>query len=105
MYSQFLDYWRKFSSSPVKNKQKVPLVLVGNKCDIFSERQVPREVAIALATNWGDEVPYYETSAKKEINIQACFEDVVRQMIKAGVGREEKVKKRKSKCVLMWFVC
>lgn len=48
--------------------RRVPLVLVGNKCDLVAERQVPREVAIGLSRKWGG-TPYYEASARKEINI------------------------------------
>ncbi|TNY17326.1 putative ras-related protein RSR1 [Rhodotorula diobovata] len=63
-------------------EQRVPIVLVGNKLDLTHERQVSREVAVHLSRSWGG-VPYYETSARKEINVNAIFEDVVRQMIKA----------------------
>ncbi|GAA5915335.1 hypothetical protein JCM8208_001701 [Rhodotorula glutinis] len=65
-----------------QEQPKVPIVLVGNKLDLQHERQVGREVAVNLSRSWGG-VPYYETSARKEINVAAIFEDVVRQMIKA----------------------
>lgn len=65
--------------------RKVPQVLVGNKCDLIAERQVPREAAIRLSQAWGG-VPFYETSARKEINISQVFDDVLRQMIKAAAG-------------------
>ena len=45
----------------------MPLVLVGNKCDLLSERQVSRDSAVNLSRAWRN-TPYYETSAKKEIN-------------------------------------
>ncbi|GAA5993893.1 hypothetical protein JCM5350_000112 [Sporobolomyces pararoseus] len=62
--------------------QKVPLVLVGSKLDLINERQVKREVAVNLSQQWGG-VPYYETSSRKEINVEEVFADVTRQMIKA----------------------
>ncbi|GAA5848662.1 hypothetical protein JCM9279_002732 [Rhodotorula babjevae] len=65
-----------------QEQPRVPIVLVGNKLDLQHERQVGREVAVNLSRSWGG-VPYYETSARKEINVAAIFEDVVRQMIKA----------------------
>ncbi|ORY52191.1 putative ras-related protein RSR1 [Leucosporidium creatinivorum] len=82
--------------------RRVPLVLVGNKCDLVSERQVPREVAVGLSRAWGG-VPYYETSARKEINIHECFEDICRQMIKAGssLPQREERRKRSRKCVVI----
>ncbi|GAA5906278.1 hypothetical protein JCM6882_002691 [Rhodosporidiobolus microsporus] len=69
-------------SEPGRPQPRVPLVLVGNKLDLVAERQVPREVAINLSRSWGG-VPFYETSARKEINVTEIFEDVVRQLVKA----------------------
>lgn len=37
----------------VAQAQRVPLVLVGNKLDLQSERQVGREVAVNLSKSWG----------------------------------------------------
>ena len=31
------------------DKTQIPLVLVGNKCDLNEDRQVPREVGVALS--------------------------------------------------------
>ncbi|KAI5479528.1 Ras-related protein Rap-1B [Pseudohyphozyma bogoriensis] len=73
---------------------RVPLLLVGNKCDLTTERQVPREAAITVSRAWGG-VPYYETSARKEINISQLFEDILRQMIKAGAGEQRAGEKKK----------
>jgi GTPase KRas protein len=54
----------------------VPLVLVGNKCDLHDQRQVSSEEAEARAKQWG--CRFYETSAKEEINNVDCFLDVAR---------------------------
>lgn len=44
------------------------LVLVGNKVDLSdSDRIVPREIGQTLADQWM--CPFYETSAKKSINV------------------------------------
>ncbi|GAA5872090.1 hypothetical protein JCM16303_000972 [Sporobolomyces ruberrimus] len=72
----------KDASSVAGNPPKVPIVLVGSKLDLVNERQVKREVAVALSQSWGG-VPYYETSSRREINIEEVFADVTRQMIKA----------------------
>ncbi|GJN94470.1 hypothetical protein Rhopal_007550-T1 [Rhodotorula paludigena] len=73
----------KEASLPVgAQTQRTPIVLVGNKLDLVHERQVARDAAVQLSRSWGG-VPYYETSARKEINVTEIFEDVVRQMIKA----------------------
>mmetsp|Transcript_43757 Transcript_43757/g.50320 ORF Transcript_43757/g.50320 Transcript_43757/m.50320 type:complete len:190 (+) Transcript_43757:118-687(+) len=60
-----------------QDKNKVPIVLVGNKCDL-PEREVEEGQARALATEWG--VPFFETSAKEEINNRECFYEVVREI-------------------------
>ncbi|GAA6034764.1 hypothetical protein JCM8097_001158 [Rhodosporidiobolus ruineniae] len=74
------------STLPGQPQPRVPLVLVGNKLDLVQERQVPREVAINLSRAWGG-VPFYETSARKEINVNEIFEDLTRQLIKADMSR------------------
>ena len=38
----------------VKDRDDVPMVLVGNKCDLEGERAVGREQGAALARSWGN---------------------------------------------------
>ncbi|UZJ55027.1 hypothetical protein CBS101457_004347 [Exobasidium rhododendri] len=86
----------------------VPIVLVGNKSDLRSERQVPREIGTNLSKAWGN-VPYYEASARKKINVEEIFADIVRQCRAFEAangggqnGREKKERKEKNKkCVVM----
>jgi GTPase SAR1 family protein len=81
---------------------------VGNKSDLRSERQVPREIGTNLSKAWGN-VPYYEASARKKINVDEVFADIVRQCraIEAANGgphngKDAKEKKeKKKKCVVM----
>ncbi|SOV06069.1 probable RSR1 - GTP-binding protein [Ustilago sp. UG-2017a] len=63
----------------IKDTTDIPLVLVGNKSDLRTDRQVPREVGTSLSKAWGN-VPYYEASARKRINVDEIFADVVRQI-------------------------
>lgn len=52
----------------VKNSDtSVPIVLVGNKCDLDAERVISRAQAQQRAESWG--VPYIETSAKTRTNV------------------------------------
>ncbi len=48
----------------VKRFEKVPLILVGNKVDLESEREVAGSDGRALAQEWG--CPFIETSAQKQ---------------------------------------
>jgi len=54
-----------------KDTDKVPIVLVGNKCDLKDERQVEYTEGAELAKKWN--CPFFETSAKIKLNNEACF--------------------------------
>jgi len=69
----------------VKDTDRVPIVLCGNKCDLEDERQVTTAEAQDLAKQWG--VPFYETSALARINVEEAFFDLVREIRKSiGTG-------------------
>ncbi|KAG5459366.1 MAG: ras family-domain-containing protein, partial [Olpidium bornovanus] len=53
-------------------KTQVPLVLVGNKCDLEDSRQVSKEHGASLAQQWGG-ATFLETSARKKINVDEVF--------------------------------
>jgi len=81
----------------VKDKDKVPMVLVGNKCDLETERQVTTAEGSELAKSFGS--PFYESSAKTRINVEESFFELVREIRKDITGGPEKKKVRKvSKC-------
>lgn len=63
----------------VKDTDDVPMVLVGNKCDLESDRVVGREQGQSLARSWGN-CMFMETSAKAKINVSEAFTDLVRQI-------------------------
>jgi GTPase KRas protein len=52
----------------VKDEDKVPMVLAGNKCDLEEERQVTTVEGQDLAKSFG--CPFYETSAKANANLR-----------------------------------
>ena len=56
----------------------VAKILVGNKVDI-EDRAVQKEQAELLAMN--NNLHYYETSARNNINITECMEDIFEQSI------------------------
>lgn len=65
----------------IKDDEKVPLVIVGNKSDLEDDRAVPRAKAFALSQSWGN-APYYETSARRRANVNEVFIDLCRQIIR-----------------------
>jgi GTPase KRas protein len=55
-----------------------PIMLVGNKCDRVTEREVSTQEGSALAKQLGCE--FVEASAKNCVNVEKAFYDVVRQL-------------------------
>ncbi|KAJ7351246.1 P-loop containing nucleoside triphosphate hydrolase protein [Mycena albidolilacea] len=62
----------------IKGSENVPIVVVGTKSDLVSEREVPTTTIETLASRWN--LPFYETSAKRNWHINDIFEDLLRQM-------------------------
>lgn len=89
----------------VKEKDNVPLMVLGNKCDDFLGRVVPEEEGAALARRFG--CPFLEVSAKTAQNVDRAFADLIRLLrqkklggtaTQASAGRKEKTKR---KCVIL----
>lgn len=59
----------------VKNDERIPFVLVGNKADLEDRRVVSVEQAKELAACW--KVPYVETSAKTRHNVDAVYNQLL----------------------------
>ena len=77
-----------------KELDKVPMVLVGNKCDLDpSERQVSKEEGEELGRQ--RECSFMETSAKAKIKNDECFYECVRVTKKMDEEVLEPVKKKK----------
>merc|ERR1712000_726770 len=81
----------------VKDEDQVPMVLIGNKCDLEEERQ-------DLAKSFG--CPIFETSAKARINVEPAFYQLVREIRKdiqkkSGGGTGATKKKKKQGCLLL----
>ncbi|KAJ3074369.1 Ras- protein Rap-1b [Podochytrium sp. JEL0797] len=84
----------------VKDTDKVPIVLCGNKCDLEDDRIISKEQGNALAAQWGS-TTFLETSARKKINVDEVFFDLVKQINKNSPGgKDKKGKKKEKKCTL-----
>jgi GTPase KRas protein len=84
-----------------KDTDKVPVVLVGNKCDLKDERQVEYTEGADLAKQWS--CPFFETSAKIKLNNEACFFELVRQIRRMTKpdGKKKQGDKPKMKCIIL----
>ncbi len=82
----------------VKDTDKVPLVLAGNKCDLEDDRVVSKDQAQKMADQWG--CTFFETSARNKINSDEIFFNVVRQ-INASIPDKKEGKDKKKKCLIL----
>ena len=85
----------------VKDADKVPMVIVGNKCDLESERQVTAQDGQELAESFN--CPWMEASAKARIRCEDAFYELVRE-IRKSAGPETKTKAKKkggTKCSIL----
>jgi len=72
----------------VKDCDDVPMVLVGNKCDLEDERVVGKDQGLSLARQFGN-CTFMETSAKAKIGVNDVFYDLIRQINRtANAGRK-----------------
>lgn len=83
----------------------IPIILVGNKCDLEEYRQVQSSDAQRLAEEW--RVKYFETSAKNKTNINRIFEELVylieannQTNIQNTSNQKERLKYNHNCCVL-----
>ena len=89
----------------VDDNTLIPIILVGNKCDLEEYRQVQSSDAQRLAEEW--KVKYFETSAKNKTNINRIFEELVylieannQTNIQNTSNQKERLKYNHNCCVL-----
>ncbi|NXT45789.1 RAB7B protein, partial [Pluvianellus socialis] len=79
-----LDNWRDdFLEKVIPREQDFPMVVLGNKIDIC-DRQVPKEMASAWCKE--KDIPYFEVSAKNDINVAEAFETLAKQALTTYKG-------------------
>ena len=71
----------------VKGTDRVPMLLVGNKCDLEHQREVSFNDSAQLAQQWN--CPFLEASAKNTKNVNEVFIEIVREM-NYNPGKENK---------------
>jgi GTPase KRas protein len=82
-----------------KDTDKVPLVLVGNKCDLKDERQVEYNEGQELAKKWNCQ--FFETSAKIKLNNEACFFELVREIRRTNKSIPSNKTNKKKLCTIL----
>ncbi|GIY29203.1 ras-related protein Rab-43 [Caerostris darwini] len=72
---QWVDELRNYTQSDV------PLVLIGNKCDLETDREVPFDEALALKEQIPELVAVLETSAREDTNVEKAFVTLATELI------------------------
>lgn len=88
----------------VKDLEQVPLVLVGNKCDLEAERVITMAQGQSLARAFGssnEPCVFLEASAKNKINVNDIFYDLVRQINRVSGGTNSKSDGGNSSCCVL----
>eukprot|EP01091_Cochliopodium_minus_P003684 TRINITY_DN13660_c0_g1_i1.p1 TRINITY_DN13660_c0_g1~~TRINITY_DN13660_c0_g1_i1.p1 ORF type:complete len:187 (-),score=35.43 TRINITY_DN13660_c0_g1_i1:20-580(-) len=90
-HNEILDY---------KLKDHVPMVLCGNKCDLTIDRVISTEDGSELAKKF--QIPFFETSALKNINVNESFFECVREIKKEYSKKgNEQTKKTSKLCLIL----
>jgi len=76
----------------------IPMVLVGNKCDLEQDREVTYEEGKAIADKWG--CAFFETSAKTKKNVHECMHELIRE-IRNTRPESNKPPKKRTFCTLL----
>jgi len=76
----------------VKDAAQVPMILVGNKCDLADNRVIGVERAQDMANKW--QCKFLEVSAKAKINIDNIFNELIRDINKLFPAVGQKGKKK-----------
>ena len=80
-----------------KDEEKVPIIIVGNKCDLDDKRKVSKEEAEEYAKN--EKVMWMEASALKNINVKEAFTKLASEIVK----KKKKIKETQGdKCCIVF---
>jgi len=83
----------------VKDTDSIPMVLVGNKCDLKDQRKITTEQGENLAKKFN--CTFMEASAKDKFHVDDIFYDLVRQINAASSGRKKDDRKKKGFCSVL----
>jgi len=91
----------------IKDTDKFPTVIVGNKMDLVEQREVTTLQGQNLSEQFG--IPFYECSAKNRLNVEESFYQCVREIRKNVGGEGKKLddkkpgggRKRRRGCIIL----
>jgi small GTP-binding protein len=85
----------------------IPTMLVGNKCDLDDFRRVTFEqgklLAEELSAQYKRVIPFYETSAKTNFNLEELFQKLGKMMLEERLIHAKKAAERKKSAASDWW--
>lgn len=85
------DYFQKIIKS--LGDDNVPFLLVGNKLDLESEREVSTNEGEQLARYWN--CPFYEISSKDKKSVDKIFSEMIDSILKSRPSKDLKIDETK----------
>lgn len=78
-----IESWKKsfLQKSMVVCPDSFPFMVLGNKNDLETKRQVSKEEAEQIVNNIGDGIGHMETSAKDCVNVEDAFTELARKAL------------------------
>ena len=85
-----IDTWRQefLTQLNPKDPENFPFVLLGNKSDKEDERKVP-DTKIKQYCETKNNMPYFETSAKDNLNVDKAFTEIAQLAFKGNSNYED----------------
>lgn len=80
----------------ITGKLHVPIVLVGNKTDLYVDRMITTDQGKRLANSWN--AAFLETSAKQNESVADIFHTLLKEIEKANGNVQEK-----PNCIICWI--
>ncbi|KAI6655128.1 hypothetical protein LOD99_2417 [Oopsacas minuta] len=99
IYEELMDTKRSLSG---QQHERVPIVLIGNKSDLPSNREVQLTEGQAQGREWS--CNYFETSAKFNENVRESFVTLIREMNIARQSEKKTLSKEKGCCTLFFYI-
>ncbi|KAF0977481.1 hypothetical protein FDP41_003473 [Naegleria fowleri] len=91
-FEEIIDFYERLKK---KDCEHIPMVLVGNKCDLELERVISLDEGKLHAKQLG--IPFMETSAKEGLNVNDAFITLVKEALKVKKIQLEE----KKKCIIV----